>query len=295
MADSAPAASLASGSLAIVRSVAELRARVRIWRAGGERVGLVPTMGALHDGHLSLVARALAECDRVVVTLFVNPKQFGPNEDFARYPRDEAADAAKLLAAGADLLYAPDVATMYAEGFATTVTVAGLTDGMEGAVRPGHFAGVATVVSKLLNQAGADDAYFGEKDYQQLAVIRRLAGDLDIATRIHGAPTVREADGLALSSRNAYLTPEQRKIAPALQRALAEAAAALRGGAAVPPTLDAARAAILKAGFEAVDYVELRDAESLAPLAALTRPARLLAAARLGKTRLIDNVAVAPR
>jgi pantoate--beta-alanine ligase len=284
-----------AGSIAIVRTVAELRARVRIWRAGGERVGLVPTMGALHDGHLSLVRRALADCERVVVTLFVNPKQFGPHEDFARYPRDEAADAAKLGAAGADLLYAPDVATMYGDGFATTVTVAGLTEDLEGAVRPGHFAGVATVVAKLLNQAGADDAYFGEKDYQQLAVIRRLAGDLDIATRIHGVATVREADGLALSSRNAYLTPAQRKIAPALQRALAAASAALTQGAAVQATLDAAQAAILKAGFDAVDYVELRDAESLAPLALPARPARLLAAARLGKTRLIDNLAVDPR
>lgn len=284
-----------AGSLAIVRSVAELRARVRIWRAGGERVGLVPTMGALHDGHLSLVARALEDCDRVVVTLFVNPKQFGPHEDFARYPRDEAADAAKLAAAGADLLYAPDVATMYGDGFASTVTVAGLTESMEGAVRPGHFAGVATVVAKLLNQAGADDAYFGEKDYQQLCVIRRMAGDLDIATRIHGVATVREADGLALSSRNAYLTAEQRKAAPALQRALAEAAAALTQGTAVQPTLDAARAAILKAGFDAVDYIDLRDAETLAPLTAFTRPARLLAAARLGQTRLIDNLAVEPR
>jgi len=284
-----------AGSLAVVRTVAELRARLRIWRAGGERVGLVPTMGALHDGHLSLVARALEDCDRVVVTLFVNPKQFGPNEDFARYPRDEAADAAKLAAAGADLLYAPDVATMYGDGFATTVTVAGLTDSMEGAVRPGHFAGVATVVAKLLNQAGADDAYFGEKDYQQLAVIRRLAADLDIATRIHGVATVREADGLALSSRNAYLTDDQRKIAPVLQRALAAAATAIAGGAAVQPALEAARAAMLKVGFDAVDYVELRDAETLAPLSAVTRPARLLAAARLGKTRLIDNLAVDPR
>jgi pantoate--beta-alanine ligase len=290
MAETAPAA-----SLAIVRTVAELRARVGLWHGRGERVGLVPTMGALHDGHISLVRRALADCDHVVVTLFVNPKQFGPNEDFARYPRDEAADAVLLGAAGADLLYAPDVATMYGDGFASTVTVAGLTEAMEGAVRPGHFSGVATVVAKLLNQAGADDAYFGEKDYQQLAVIRRMAGDLDIATRIHGAATVREADGLALSSRNAYLTAEERRIAPALQRALAEAAIALKSGAAVQPTLAAARAAILKAGFEAVDYIELRDAETLASLEALTRPARLLAAARLGKTRLLDNIAVDPR
>jgi pantoate--beta-alanine ligase len=285
----------AAGPLAIVRSAADLRSCVTAWRKAGLRVGLVPTMGALHEGHLALARRAIADCDHVVVTLFVNPTQFGPDEDFARYPRDEAADAAQLAALGVDLLYAPNVAAMYGDGFATSVTVAGVTDGMEGALRPGHFAGVATVVTKLLNQAQADDAYFGEKDYQQLCVIRRLAADLDIATRVHGVPTVREADGLALSSRNAYLTAEQRVIAPTLHRALQAAASGLLGGDATGATLDGARAAILKAGFDAVDYIELRDAESLTPLAAPTRPARLLAAARLGKTRLIDNIAVAPR
>ena len=284
---------LATGPLAVVRSAADLRSCVTAWHKAGLRVGLVPTMGALHDGHLALARRAIADCDHVVVTLFVNPTQFGPNEDFARYPRDEAADAGKLAALGVDLLYAPDVSAMYGEGFATSVTVAGLTDGMEGAVRPGHFAGVATVVAKLLNQAQADDAYFGEKDYQQLAVIRRLAADLDMATRIHGVPTVREADGLALSSRNAYLTPAERKIAPAMQRELQAAATALKDGADVAKTLAAARAAILKAGFAAVDYVELRDAQSLTPLSAPNGRGRLLAAARLGTTRLLDNIAVA--
>jgi pantoate--beta-alanine ligase len=281
-------------SLAVVRTVAELRARVRIWRSGGERVGLVPTMGALHEGHLTLVRRALETCDRAVVTLFVNPTQFGPGEDFARYPRDEAGDAAKLVELGVDLLYAPTVEDMYGPGFATTVTVDGLTEAMEGAVRPGHFAGVATVVAKLLNQAQADDAFFGEKDYQQLCVIRRLAADLDIATHVHGVPTVREADGLALSSRNAYLTAAQRGVAPALQRALQDAAARLSRGERVAAALEAARGELRAAGFDAVDYVDLRDAADLSPLDALDPPARLLAAVRLGSTRLIDNIAVAP-
>ncbi|HEY4136140.1 MAG TPA: pantoate--beta-alanine ligase [Alphaproteobacteria bacterium] len=289
------AVSSLSSSIAIARGVPELRTRVRAWREAGASVALVPTMGALHDGHLSLVRQAFAHCDRVIVTLFVNPTQFGPGEDFTRYPRDEGADAAKLAAAGVDLLYAPDAKTMYADGFATTVTVAGLTDGMEGAVRPGHFAGVATVVAKLLSQAQADDAYFGEKDYQQLAVVRRMAADLDIATRIHGVATVREADGLALSSRNAYLTLEQRQAAPALQRALAEAAKGLQAGRPAAELLAQACAAILAAGFNEVDYVELRDAESLTPVTRPTRPARLLAAARLGATRLLDNVAVLPQ
>ncbi|HEU0071099.1 MAG TPA: pantoate--beta-alanine ligase [Alphaproteobacteria bacterium] len=291
------AAAPLAGPLVIARNANDLRGCVTAWRRAGLRVGVVPTMGALHEGHLTLARRAIADCDHVIVTLFVNPMQFGPNEDYTRYPRDEAADAAKLAALGVDLLYAPDVSAMYRDGFATTVTVANLTDGMEGAIRPGHFAGVATVVTKLLNQAQADDAYFGEKDYQQLCVIRRLAADLDIPTRIHGVPTVREADGLALSSRNAYLTPAQRKVAPALQRELQAAAAALKGGGDIAKTLDAAKAAILKAGFDAVDYVELRDTASLAPLTALKGPglggeARLLAAARLGATRLLDNLSV---
>lgn len=280
----------------IVRTIADLRARVTAWRhRDGARVGVVPTMGALHDGHLALVRRALEDCDRVVVTLFVNPRQFGPNEDFARYPRDESADAAKLAGVGAHLLYAPDIEEMYGEGFATTVAVAGITEFLEGAVRPHHFAGVATVVAKLLNQAQADDAYFGEKDYQQLVVVRRLAADLDIATRIHGVPTVRDGDGLALSSRNAYLSPDERRIAPALHRALADLAVALgRTDGPAGALVEAARQTILAAGFTAVDYVELRDAETLSPVIDKGRPARILAAVRLGQVRLIDNVAVPP-
>lgn len=283
-----------------VRSIAALRARVAAWRdeppgATPSRLALVPTMGALHLGHLSLIHAARAHADRVVVSLFVNPTQFGPGEDFANYPRDEAADLRALESARADLLYAPAPEEMYGRGFATTVTVNGVSGEMEGAVRPDHFAGVATVVAKLLLQARPDIAYFGEKDYQQLIVVRRLAADLDIPTRIVGAPTVRDVDGVALSSRNAYLSPEERRIAPALYRALAELAAALTAGRGpIPALIEAARQAILSAGFRSVDYVELRDAETLAAVDRVTRPARALAAARLGKTRLIDNLPVAP-
>lgn len=283
-----------------VRSVAALRARIAEWRgvAGDERatqIALVPTMGALHLGHLALVKAARARARHVVVSLFVNPTQFGPSEDFARYPRDEAADARALAAAEADLLYAPAVEDMYPEGFSTTVTVANLSAEMEGAVRPQHFAGVATVVTKLLNQAQADAAFFGEKDYQQLLVVRRLARDLDIATRIIGVPTVRDIDGLALSSRNAYLAPVERKIAPALYRTLTDVAAALEGGKGpAADVVDRARRKLLNEGFSGVDYLDLRDAETLAPLDKVDRPARLLAAARLGKTRLIDNLPVNP-
>jgi pantoate--beta-alanine ligase len=282
-----------------VRSVAALRARVAEWRAVGEaradQVALVPTMGALHLGHLSLVKAARARAQRVIVSLFVNPTQFGPNEDFARYPRDELADARALEAAKADLLYAPTVEEMYPAGFVTTVTVPDLSAEMEGAARPHHFAGVATVVTKLLNQAQADLAFFGEKDYQQLLVIRRLARDLDIATRIVGVPTVRDVDGLALSSRNAYLGPEERNIAPALYRTLKDLAAALGAGQAPSADLLAsARASLVQTGFASVDYLDLRDAETLEPLDKADRPARLLVAARLGKTRLIDNLAVNP-
>lgn len=283
-----------------VRSVAALRARIAEWRgvAGDGRatqIALVPTMGALHLGHLALVKAARARARHVVVSLFVNPTQFGPSEDFARYPRDEVADARALAAAEADLLYAPAVEDMYPEGFSTTVTVANLSAEMEGAVRPQHFAGVATVVTKLLNQAQADAAFFGEKDYQQLLVVRRLARDLDIATRIIGVPTVRDIDGLALSSRNAYLAPVERKIAPALYRTLTDVATALEGGKGpAADVVDRARRKLLNEGFSGVDYLDLRDAETLAPLDKVDRPARLLAAARLGKTRLIDNLPVNP-
>lgn len=286
-------------ALPIVRDVVALRQYVTAWRDGplaGRRIGLTPTMGALHDGHLSLVriAREQGRADRVVATLFVNPKQFGPSEDFGAYPRDEARDAALLAAAGCDLLYAPTPSAMYPSGFATQLHVRGLGEPLCGAARPGHFDGVAVVVAKLLIQSGADVAVFGEKDWQQLAIIRRLARDLDLPTEILGAPTRRAADGLALSSRNAYLTEGERAAAPTLHAAISEAAAAIATGGGADAALAAARARILAAGFARVDYVEARDAADLTPLTASPppRPARVFAAARLGRARLIDNVAI---
>ncbi len=281
--------------LPVVRDLDSLRAVVAAWRAQGLRIGLVPTMGALHAGHTSLVALAKARCDRVIATVFVNPTQFGPNEDFASYPRDEAADAAKLADAGADLMYAPQLESMYPAGFSTVVSVAGVTDGLCGATRPGHFAGVTTVVTKLLNRVQPDLAVFGEKDYQQLLTLKRLAADLDLPVEVVGGPIVREADGLAMSSRNAYLTAGERAVAPELNRTLRRAAADMLGGAEVDDCLDWARGELLARGFAGVDYVELRDAETLEPLAELgDRPARLLAAAHLGRARLLDNIAVDP-
>jgi pantoate--beta-alanine ligase len=282
-----------STHLKVVRTVAALRAVVAAFRARGETVALVPTMGALHAGHLALIAAARKRADRVITTIFVNPKQFGPREDFARYPRNPAADRKALAAAGADVLFAPTVEAMYPPGFAATVTIAGLADDLEGRVRPGHFAGVATVVAKLLIQAAPDVALFGEKDFQQLAIIRRLARDLDLPGRIVGVATVRENDGLALSSRNAYLTPEQRRAAPALYRALARAAADVADGKLDWPAIaEAAIRAIRTGGFDRVDYVELRDSATLEPASDVTKPARVLAAAWMGTTRLIDNVPV---
>ena len=274
----------------IVRTVTELRAVVAGWRTAGKRVALVPTMGALHAGHLALIAAGHRRAERVIATIFVNPKQFAAHEDLDRYPRQEAADAAALDATGCDLLFAPGATEMYPPGFATTVSVAGVTADLDGAARPGHFDGVATVVAKLLNQAGADVAIFGEKDYQQLLTIRRLARDLDIPTDIVGHPTIREADGLALSSRNAYLTADERARAVALPRALTAAKGAIEAGRSVAAALAEAVATLTAAGFGPIDYVELRDAETLAPLTVLDRPGRLLAAARLGSTRLIDNI-----
>ncbi|HZB92125.1 MAG TPA: pantoate--beta-alanine ligase [Stellaceae bacterium] len=278
------------GGIAVVRDVAALRRIVALWHQAGRRVALVPTMGALHAGHLALVARARELADRVIASIFVNPTQFGPNEDFARYPRDEAADAAKLAAARCDLLYAPAVAEIYPDGFSATVSAGALAEGLCGAFRPGHFAGVATVVTKLLLQSRCDVACFGEKDYQQLQVVRRVARDLDIPVRIEGVPTVREADGLALSSRNAYLSPAERSIAPALQRVLLETAARISRGEAIAASMAAGRSALAAAGFTRLDYLEICDAETLAPLLQPDRPGRILAAAWLGKTRLIDNV-----
>ncbi|AWB21665.1 pantoate--beta-alanine ligase [Methylobacterium currus] len=275
-----------------LNDVAALRAQVRAWRAAGEGVALVPTMGALHEGHLSLVRQAQAGSRRVVVSIFVNPTQFGPNEDFSRYPRVLEADLALLAEVGADAAFLPDVTTMYPPGFATTVTVAGLTEVLCGPFRPGHFAGVATVVTKLLLQGLPDRAIFGEKDFQQLQVIRRATRDLDIPVAIEGAPTLREPDGLALSSRNRYLSEEERRAAPAMYAALQRVAEAVRGGAETAPALAEGRTALEAAGFGPVQYLSVNDAESLAPLERVEGPARVLAAAYLGRTRLIDNVAV---
>ncbi|MBS0412417.1 MAG: pantoate--beta-alanine ligase [Proteobacteria bacterium] len=278
-------------ALPTVRTKADLRARVAAWRAAGERVALVPTMGALHEGHLSLVGIGRANAEHVVASLFVNPTQFSPAEDFDAYPRDEARDAELLAAAGCDLLYAPGAEEMYPPGFATSVAVAHVSEGMEGAARPHHFGGVATVVTKLLTQAAPDVAVFGEKDYQQLQVIRRLTRDLDLPVEIIGGPTMRADDGLALSSRNAYLSAQQRAIAPALNRALKACAQAVAKGAAVDASEAAAIEAILAAGFDSVDYLEVRSAEYLERLGPgpIDAPARVLTAARLGRTRLLDN------
>jgi pantoate--beta-alanine ligase len=278
--------------LPVVRSVAELRQHVARWRDSGERIGLVPTMGALHQGHLALVAAAQARCQRVVVSIFVNPKQFGPQEDLTSYPRPEADDLAKLTQAGVDLAFIPPVDAMYPPGFATTVTVGGPSEGLCGAHRPGHFDGVATVVAKLLIQTAPDAAFFGEKDYQQLMVVRRMARDLNLPVEIVGVPTVREADGLALSSRNVYLSAEERRLAPNLNRVMREAAGEIAHATLPAPILQRAISALSELGF-AVEYLELRDATTLAPLLDTpSRPARLLAAIQLGRTRLIDNVPV---
>jgi pantoate--beta-alanine ligase len=285
---------MAGGAIAVARSVAELRGAVASWRARHERIGLVPTMGAIHEGHLALVRAARGGCERIVASLFVNPKQFGPSEDLAAYPRSEAADLAAFQSAGVDLVFIPTVAEMYPPGFATSVEIGGVSEGLDGAHRPGHFAGVATVVAKLLLQCLPDAAYFGEKDYQQLMVVRRLARDLDIPMRIEGVATVREADGLALSSRNAYLSAAERRTAPLLYRVLCDSAASLaQDPGSVAATLGRGIAQLGAGGF-AVDYLELRDAGDLLPMLRLIGPARLLVAARIGRTRLIDNVPVAP-
>jgi len=274
-----------------VRKLDDLRAAVAAWRAEGLRVALVPTMGALHAGHLALVEAARRPGTRVVASIFVNPKQFGANEDLSRYPRRELADQRLLSEAGCDLLWMPSVEAMYPAGFATNISVAGVSAAFDGAARPGHFDGVATVVTKLFNQVAPDAAYFGEKDFQQLGVIRRLVNDLDLAVEIVGVPTQRDDDGLALSSRNIYLDEEQRGRAIALPRALGVAARAIGRGEPVAAILADARRSLEAAGFE-VDYVDIADAETLTPDPAPDRPRRLLAAARMGTTRLIDNMAI---
>ena len=271
----------------------ELALRVRLWRNKGARVALVPTMGALHDGHKALVHEAKARADKVVVSIFVNPAQFAPQEDFARYPRDMAKDRGLLEAQGAaDLIYAPSVQAMYPDGFATRVTVEGPAAGLESDFRPHFFGGVATVVTKLFLQCQPDFAMFGEKDYQQLLVVKRLARDLDLGLEIVGVPTLREPDGLALSSRNAYLNAEQRSVAGQLNRVLRSVADRAQSGVSIPQAEAEGAAALLDAGFDRVDYVAIRGAETLFLLRALTGPARVLAAARLGAVRLIDNMAI---
>jgi pantoate--beta-alanine ligase len=267
-----------------------LRETLTEWRQAGQRIALVPTMGALHAGHIALIEEARRRADRVVASIFINPMQFAAGEDLSRYPRREATDARALTAAKCDLLWLPPLEVMYPDGFATTINVGDIGDPLEGASRPGHFDGVATVVTKLFNQIHPDVAIFGEKDWQQLAVIRRLATDLNLAVEIVGFATQRDDDGLALSSRNAYLSPEERSAAVALPRALGIAARAIGRGGDEAEALATARESLTAAGFS-VDYVAHADADSLGD-AVPDRPSRLLAAARIGGARLIDNIAV---
>jgi pantoate--beta-alanine ligase len=278
----------------IIRDPAALDEAVARLRAGGATIAFVPTMGALHAGHMALVAQARRLADHVVASIFVNPTQFGPDEDLAAYPRREAADAVMLEAEGCAILWAPDAGTMYPGGPAIAVRAGPLGDDLDGAARFGHFDGVATIVARLFDQVKPDIALFGEKDYQQLLVIRQMVRELGLPVEIVGIPTQRDADGLALSSRNAYLSGEERLAARALPRALGEAAQAIAAGGSIEEALERARTRLAAAGFDPIDYVELRDAETLAPIAALDRPARLLAAARIGRTRLIDNLPVEP-
>ena len=278
----------------LLDSVDGLRGAVAAWRADGLTVALVPTMGALHQGHMALVRAAQALGERTVVSLFVNPAQFAPDEDFDLYPRNPADDLAKLAEAGVEAAFMPKVDAVYPPGFATTVHVEGVTAGLESAARPHFFDGVATVVTKLLLQCLPDVALFGEKDYQQLVTVRRLVADLDIPCRIEAVPTVRAEDGLALSSRNVYLSDEERRVAPRLFEVLSWMAAALAQGATSADTISHGRAALTAAGFTRIDYLAVCDAETLAPVEGISEPARVLAAAWLGETRLIDNVAVNP-
>ncbi len=278
----------------IFRDIPSLHVGLSTLRAAGGRIAMVPTMGALHAGHMALVEEARRRADHVVVSIFVNPTQFGPNEDLDAYPRREAADAALLHAAGVTMLWAPAAAVMYPQGFATSIHVAGLTEGLDGPIRPGHFEGVATVVAKLFGQVRPDVACFGEKDYQQLAVIRRLVADLDLRVEIVGVPTQRDTDGLALSSRNAYLSAGQRAKAATLPEVLVMAGEGISSGEKIGAILPWATQYLLDSGFDSVDYFALCDAASLEPVTMLDRPARLLVAARLGATRLIDNIAVNP-
>ena len=278
-------------SAPIIRSLAQMRALIRRWKAHGETIGVVPTMGALHEGHLSLVRAARERCDRVIVTLFVNPRQFNSPEDFAKYPRTEQADAELLGPLAVDALFVPDGAEVYPPEHATRISVSGVTEPLEGAHRPGHFDGVATVVTLLFNMTQPDYAFFGEKDWQQLQLVRRLVADLKLPLEIVGCPCIRAADGLALSSRNQRLSGAARAQAAALPGALFDAARRIEAGEAVGQVLAGAETALTAAGIGPVEYLALRDAETLAE-ARPGRPARLLVAAWLDGVRLIDNVAV---
>ncbi len=279
-------------SVPIVRTLAALRDTTRQWHNAGETIGVVPTMGALHDGHLSLVAAAKASCDRVIVTIFVNPKQFNQGSDLDAYPRTEEEDARKLERFAVDAVYAPDVSQIYPEGFCTNVSVAGMTDVLCGAHRPGHFDGVATVVTKLFTQTSADKAFFGEKDFQQLMVVKRLAKDLDIPIDVIGCPTIREEDGLAMSSRNLLLSDRARIKAPRLNEIMEDAAEKLAQGVSFADLQQAAVAKLERADFNKVDYFELRAQADLKLLDRPSVPARLFAAAWLAGVRLIDNIDV---
>jgi len=276
----------------IIRTLVELRSKVAGWKAAGESVAVVPTMGALHQGHLSLVRAAKEACDRVIVTIFINPKQFNNPDDYKNYPRTEEEDARKLIALKADVVYVPDGEQMYPNGFATTVSVEGITQGLCGAHRAGHFDGVATIVTKLFTQSQADKAFFGEKDYQQLQVVTRLARDLDLPIEVIGCPTIREEDGLAMSSRNLLLSDRARTWAPELHRAMEEMSEGLLAGGDLETLRAAAVSRVERAGFTQVEYLDLRSADQLELMTTPNRPARLLAAAWLAGVRLIDNIAV---
>lgn len=282
-----------SYDIPVTRTVEDLRAQVDTWRKAGLRIGLVPTMGALHEGHLSLVDLVKTKADKAIVSIFVNPTQFAPHEDLDAYPRTEAADAAKLSGRG-DLIFAPTANEMYPQGFSTTINLTGVTGPLEGEARPTHFAGVATVVAKLLLQAMPDIAAFGEKDWQQLQVIRRMVADLNIPVEILGGAILRESDGLAMSSRNIYLTPDERKAAGQLNVVVRETAAKIASGALIKTATAEGAQRIVALGFDRVDYLEVRDAATLAPFTS-GKPestARILVAAKIGKTRLIDNMPV---
>lgn len=276
----------------ILRTVAELRTRVRGWKQDGRQVGVVPTMGALHEGHMSLVRAARRGCDRVIVTIFVNPMQFNSPDDLSKYPRTEDADAALLFREGVDILFAPGPDEVYPQGFDSRVLVGGVTAPLEGEMRPGHFEGVATVVAKLFGMTQADRAYFGQKDWQQLQVVRRMVTDLNIPVEVVGCETIREADGLAMSSRNARLDPLSRAQAPALNRIMVKTAAQIRGGGEIAASLAQARDDLRLAGFTEVEYLDLRTAAMLEPATGIEQPVRLLAAAWIGGVRLIDNIPV---